>query len=161
MSDIRFQVIDSPVGNLYLADNGVALVALVYERAWPVLSARLGSLREQPSALLDRCRICLEEYFSGQRKTFDFPLSVSGTAFQQKIWRTLETIPYGETRSYAELARLAGFPRAWRAAGSANAVNPVSIIVPCHRVIASDGSLAGYGGGQAAKRWLLQREGVI
>ncbi len=161
MAEICFQMIDSPIGKLSLADNGIGLVAVAYEHAWPALAARLGPLRERSSPLIERCQDCLEAYFAGRRKTFDLPLSVSGTVFQKKIWRTLLTIPYGETRSYAELAHQAGYPRAWRAAGSANAVNPISIIVPCHRVIASDGSLAGYGGGQAAKRWLLQREGAI
>ena len=100
----------------------------------------------------------LDEYFQGKRKTFDIPLRTHGTAFQEKVWAALRAIPYGEVRSYKEVAEAIGHPRAYRAVGMANNANPIFIIVPCHRVIGSDGSLTGYGGGLPMKRALLSLE---
>ncbi|HEY5920892.1 MAG TPA: methylated-DNA--[protein]-cysteine S-methyltransferase [Kofleriaceae bacterium] len=100
----------------------------------------------------------LEEYFAGERRAFDLPLAPRGTGFQQLVWRALTAIPFGETRSYGELARAIGRPSASRAVGAANGKNPISIIVPCHRVIGASGDLTGYGGGLPAKRWLLAHE---
>ena len=100
----------------------------------------------------------LREYFEGRRKVFDLKLDFSGTEFQQKVWSALLTIPYGETRSYAQIAKQIGRPDAVRAVGAANGRNPISLIVPCHRVIGSDGSLTGYAGGLPAKRALLELE---
>ncbi len=113
---------------------------------------------ERPSKVLDRAAGQLAEYFAGRRRTFDLPLGPRGTGFQALVWRALTRIPYGETRSYGELARSIGRPAASRAVGAANGRNPISIIVPCHRVIASNGALTGYAGGLAAKRWLLDHE---
>jgi methylated-DNA-[protein]-cysteine S-methyltransferase len=110
--------------------------------------------------LLARLRRELGEYFSGRRKRFTIPLVLCGTAFQVRIWRALLRIPYGQTRSYAELARAAGSPRAYRAAGNANGANRIAILVPCHRVIQGDESLGGYGAGPARKRILLRLEGA-
>ncbi len=104
------------------------------------------------------CERQLNEYFAGERRLFDLPLDLRGTEFQRQCWQALLAIPYGETRSYAQLARMVGRPRAGRAVGLANGANPIAIIVPCHRVIASDGTLGGYGGGLPAKRWLLELE---
>lgn len=103
----------------------------------------------------------LREYFSGDRKTFDLRLRLKGTEFQRKVWAALQEIPFGQTISYSELARRIGSPKAVRAVGRANGANPVSIIVPCHRVIGSDGSLTGYGGGMDRKRELLRLEGIL
>jgi len=100
----------------------------------------------------------LKEYAAGERKKFTVPLDPNGTTFQKKIWKTLRTIPYGQTRSYGEIARLAGNPRAARAVGMANRENPIAIVVPCHRVIASDGSLGGYAGGLKRKSAMLNLE---
>ena len=100
----------------------------------------------------------LDEYFQGKRKTFDIPLRTHGTAFQEKVWAALRAIPYGEVRSYKEVAEAIGHPRAYRAVGMANNANPIFIIVPCHRVIGSDGSLNGYGGGLPMKKALLSLE---
>lgn len=111
------------------------------------------------SDLLHRTARELDEYFAGLRRTFDLPLSVHGTPFQLRVWAALRQIPYGETRSYAEIAAMAGNPKACRAVGMANHRNPVSILVPCHRVINADGSLGGYGGGTDKKRFLLRLEG--
>ena len=101
----------------------------------------------------------LDGYFAGRRQRFDLPLAPSGTAFQRKVLAALQAIPYGETRSYKEVAAAIGKPRAVRAVGAANGRNPIPIIIPCHRVIGSDGSLTGFGGGLAAKRALLALEG--
>ena len=103
----------------------------------------------------------LEEYFAGERRRFDLPLDLRGTDFQQRCWQALLKIPYGETRSYADIARAIGQPSAVRAVGLANGQNPVAIVVPCHRVIGSDGSLTGYGGGLEIKRKLLELEGAL
>ena len=100
----------------------------------------------------------LAEYFAGRRRAFDLPLAPAGTPFQQQVWRQLLQIPFGSTCSYGALARAVGRPSASRAVGAANGRNPISIIIPCHRVIGSDGSLTGYGGGEPAKRWLLDHE---
>lgn len=103
----------------------------------------------------------LEEYFAGKRREFSFRLDLRGTDFQIACWRALLTIPYGETRTYADIARIVGKPRAFRAVGMANNRNPIAIVVPCHRVLASDGTLCGYGGGLSAKRKLLELEGAL
>ncbi len=110
------------------------------------------------SALLQRTARELDEYFAGQRQTFDLPLSLHGTPFQMRVWAALQQIPYGETRSYAQVAVMAGNPKSCRAVGMANHRNPVSILVPCHRVINADGGLGGYGGGLEAKQFLLTLE---
>jgi methylated-DNA-[protein]-cysteine S-methyltransferase len=102
----------------------------------------------------------LKEYFDGKRRAFAVPLELQGTEFQRRVWRTLDTIPYGETRSYRWLAAAAGCPRGFQAVGQANGSNPAGIIVPCHRVIAADGSLGGYAAGLEVKRKLLQLEAV-
>ncbi|HGG59540.1 MAG TPA: methylated-DNA--[protein]-cysteine S-methyltransferase [Gammaproteobacteria bacterium] len=156
----RYQRIASPVGDLYIAANREAIIALGYARNWPAFRPTLGDAAEASSPLLRECEKQLREYFDGDRKVFELPLSFTGTPFQRKVWNALLTLPWGSTCSYAELAKKVGSPRAWRAVGSANGANPISIIAPCHRVIASDGSLAGYGGGQSVKRTLLRLEGV-
>jgi methylated-DNA-[protein]-cysteine S-methyltransferase len=102
----------------------------------------------------------LEEYFTGKRRDFALPLRLEGTAFQRRVWNVLMEIPYGETWSYGRLARRIDNPNACRAVGLANGRNPLSILVPCHRVIGADGSLTGYGGGVERKRWLLAHEGL-
>jgi O-6-methylguanine DNA methyltransferase len=102
----------------------------------------------------------MEEYFAGKRREFSFPLDLRGTDFQKRCWEALLGIPYGETKSYAEIARAVGRPGAFRAVGQANHRNPVAIVVPCHRVITSQGGLGGYGGGLEVKRHLLRLEGA-
>ena len=100
----------------------------------------------------------LDEYFKGTRKTFDFPYKLHGTPFQKTVWAALREIPYGETRSYKDIAEAIGCPRAFRAVGMANHANPIFIAIPCHRVIGADGSLVGYGGGLGMKKLLLELE---
>jgi methylated-DNA-[protein]-cysteine S-methyltransferase len=111
--------------------------------------------------VLAATRAQLSEYFAGERTTFTVPLASHGTAFQERVWRALRDIGYGETVSYAELARRVDSPKAVRAVGAANGRNPLPLVVPCHRVIGADGSLTGFGGGIERKQWLLQHEGAI
>ena len=110
------------------------------------------------SPLLDKATLQLEEYFAGRRRSFDLPLDLRGTEFQLRVWNALLEIPYGKTRTYADIARMVGTPKAVRAVGAANGANPVAILVPCHRAIGSDGSLVGYGGGLDLKKRLLALE---
>ena len=120
--------------------------------------ARLMGAREDGHPLVRRTAQQLREYFQGERRSFDLPLGLEGTAFQLRVWNALLQIPYGETRSYGQLARELGTAGASRAVGAANGANPIAIIVPCHRVIASDGTLHGYGGGLDRKKFLLELE---
>lgn len=144
---------DSPVGLLKLRSVGTAVAEISFEE-------QRGET-EQTDDVLEECRRQLGEYFSGTRRTFDVPLVLEGTAFQKKVWQALCKIPYGTVWSYGDLAREIGNPKAVRAVGGANHKNPVSIIVPCHRVIGADGSLTGYGGGLDKKEFLLRLEGAI
>jgi O-6-methylguanine DNA methyltransferase len=162
---MTLDTIDSPVGSLFAVADDDALRALEFVKAeGPVLqlvamqAALKAPLVRGPSPLLDRLREELAEYFAGGRKTFDVPLRFEGTPFQERVWSLLLTIPYGEVRSYLDLARELGDPKAVRAVGGANGSNPISILVPCHRVIGADGSIVGYGGGLERKEWLLALE---
>jgi methylated-DNA-[protein]-cysteine S-methyltransferase len=148
--------VQSPIGDLVISgdDDAVTEVLLpVSALGVSVPEAR----RPRPGPVLDAARQ-FAEYFAGKRRDFDVALSVSGTEFQEQVWLTLAEIPYGETISYAELARWVGRPQAFRAVGQANGANPIPIILPCHRVIAADGTIGGYGGGLPAKRQLLDLE---
>ncbi|GAB2802156.1 methylated-DNA--[protein]-cysteine S-methyltransferase [Halomonas shantousis] len=109
-------------------------------------------------ALIERCKTQLAEYFQGRRQGFDVPLTPQGTAFQQRVWSQLRQVPYGQTCSYAAISNAIGCPQSHRAVGAANGRNPLSIIVPCHRVIGSSGKLTGYAGGLERKQWLLRHE---
>lgn len=154
-----FTHFDSPIGRLLLTCDGTALTGLYMEPSRKAQST--DSWAEDAAALpLAAALRQLNEYFAGTRRTFDLPLRLAGTAFQQRVWRELTEIPYGETWSYGQLARRIGKPNASRAVGLANGRNPVSILVPCHRVIGADGSLTGYGGGLERKQWLLAHEGL-
>ena len=151
-----FTFVDSPLGPLLLAGHERALTGLY-------LGAHERCPRPDPSWTEDRgpfrqVAVQLEEYFAGSRREFDVEVELAGTPFQVEVWQALRGIPYGETISYAELARRIARPAAVRAVGSANGRNPVSIIVPCHRVIGADGSLTGYGWGTDRKSWLLDHE---
>ena len=152
--------IDSPVGPLLLAagDDGIRTIEF-HEARHPV--KRGADWREGMHPLIELVRQQLDEYFTGQRRAFDLPLAPRGTEFQQRVWRTLASIPYGETVSYAQLASRVGKPTATRAVGAANGRNPLPIVLPCHRVIGADGSLTGFGGGLPTKRFLLELEGAL
>lgn len=114
--------------------------------------------RQVVDAVLDAARHQLDEYFSARRTAFDLPLAPAGTPFQRRVWDALLKIPFGETRSYSDIARAIGQPTATRAVGAANGANPIAIVVPCHRVVGADGSLIGFGGGLDRKRFLLRLE---
>ena len=153
-----WDTIVSPVGPLLLCSDGVGLTGLHFQAGPNPQLVR--SAREKPCGLLWVAAVQLAEYFDGRRRTFDLPLAWQGTDFQQQVWRALTEIPFGRTLSYAELASVIGRPRASRAVGLANGANPIPIVVPCHRVIGSNGSLTGFGGGLSIKRWLLAHEGA-
>jgi O-6-methylguanine DNA methyltransferase len=173
METLHSTLFSSPVGPLFLAASDKGLVALEFEARLPGQQ----SVRPNPRNLREESRqkvafeespdlthpyeAQLEEYFSGRRREFTFPLDLRGTDFQLACWRALSDIPYGETRTYADIARTIGKPHAFRAVGMANNRNPIAIVIPCHRVIASDGTLCGYGGGLDIKRRLLELEGAL
>lgn len=146
---------ESPVGTLLLTSDGEALTGLHLR---PGDEDHSGPGWVEDSRPFTRAIAELDDYFAGQLQEFTMPLRLDGTAFQRKVWKALRGIPYGETVSYAEIARRVGQPTACRAVGTANGRNPVAIVVPCHRVIAADGTLGGYGGGLDRKRFLLALE---
>lgn len=172
-----FVIMDSPVGELLLVQGEKGLEQLRFCSAVTVDRTHVagkGGTLERPEVLpagldqrlgeygwtklMKETAAELEQYFLGDRRSFDIPLSPEGTEFQKLVWNALETIPYGETRSYGEIAALVNSPKACRAVGMANHQNPISILIPCHRVIGANGSLTGYGGGLNKKKWLLDLE---
>ncbi|SEH19646.1 methylated-DNA-[protein]-cysteine S-methyltransferase [Sphingopyxis sp. YR583] len=148
----------SPVGELTLVADERGLAAILWENDRPD-RVQLGVLSEKPDhPVLVETERQLGEYFSGDRRSFDVPLSFAGTDFQKRVWAALLAIPFGETRSYGEIADQLGNPGASRAVGAANGRNPISIIAPCHRVVGSNGKLTGFAGGLEAKAFLLDLE---
>ena len=153
-----YKEIESPVGKLKLVANADALVAVLWQRGdRNRVKLDAATLDSQQPILLETERQ-LTEYFSGARTEFDLPLQPDGSEFQKKVWQALREIPFGQTRSYLELAKALGSSKAARAVGAANGKNPLSIIVPCHRVVGADGSLTGFAGGIATKAALLALE---
>jgi methylated-DNA-[protein]-cysteine S-methyltransferase len=154
-----YKFIDSPLGQLKLIASDKGLAAVLWENDDP-RRVRLGPLVEDPdNRLLKEAEKQLNAYFKGKLKKFTVPLDFKGTDFQRSVWAALLTIPFGETRSYAEIARQIGKPEASRAVGAANGRNPISIIAPCHRVLGSNGRLTGFAAGLEAKDELLKLEG--
>lgn len=149
-----YSLFQSPVSELLLLSNGEALTGLYMEPH----SAKHTQHAVCDDSKFKTAREQLAAYFSGELIHFDLALAPEGTEFQKQVWRALCEIPYGETISYGEQARRIGQPNAFRAVGTANGQNPISIIVPCHRVIGANGALTGYGGGLPRKRWLLAHE---
>lgn len=175
MARLASEKIKTPVGLIEIRTSDLGVRNL--EIRWNRRSGTAGILRENrkfrvpqegeqkaatqggaAARIAAQARRELEEYFAGRRRDFSVPLDMDGTAFQRKVWKALSEIPYGEVRSYGQIARRVGNPKASRAVGSANGANPVAIIVPCHRVIAADGSLGGFGGGLPNKNYLLDLE---
>jgi len=153
MPPLVYTYYQSPVGLLEVGATAAALVSLYFVetvRQPDTSSPMLTTVVEQ-----------LVEYFAGTRTSFTLPLHFVGTAFQQRVWQQLLTVPYGQTVPYQEIANALGNPKAVRAVGAANGQNPISIIAPCHRIIGSDGALIGYGGGLWRKEWLLKHEGYL
>ncbi|BAQ76766.1 MULTISPECIES: methylated-DNA--[protein]-cysteine S-methyltransferase [Pseudomonas] len=154
-----FKLMASPVGQLTLVARGSKLAAILWEHERQN-RVRLGPLQEAADhPLLRETERQLQEYFAGSRERFELELDFAGTEFQCQVWQALLTIPFGETRSYGQIARQIGHPKAVRAVGAANGRNPISIVAPCHRVIGASGSLTGFAGGLQAKRYLLALEG--
>jgi methylated-DNA-[protein]-cysteine S-methyltransferase len=152
----RYREVASPVGPLLLTAAEAGLTGLWVNRERPI-----GAGWRRDDAMLAAVAAQLEEYFAGTRRAFDVALAPRATPFQRLVWDELVRIPYGSKTTYREVAARIGRPTAIRAMGHANGANPISIVVPCHRVVGADGSLTGYGGGLAAKRWLLDHEGRV
>jgi O-6-methylguanine DNA methyltransferase len=184
METLRYTIFSSPVGPLFLAASDNGLVALEFDARLPgqqTIRPNPRDLRSEAvpngtgprttrrkaidfvesDPAMEAYTGELREYFAGDRKQFTFSLDLRGTDFQLACWRALLEIPYGETRTYADVARTVSKPHGFRAVGMANNRNPIAIVVPCHRVIASDGTLCGYGGGLEVKRKLLELEGAL
>jgi len=166
MTVLRTSSFDSPIGALRLVEHDGRLCGLCFPGGWNGLRAHLGRRfaaavfedAADAGAISDRLRA----YFDGELAAIDvIPVDAGGSEFQQRVWRALREIPTGRTASYTDLARKLGQPTASRAVATANAQNPVAVVVPCHRVIHADGSLSGFGGGVERKRWLLSHEGAI
>ncbi len=147
-----YQYLNSPIGFIKITANNEAINEVIFVE---------NEEEDNPNALTQEVTNQLMEYFEGKRKVFNLPLSPIGTSFQQAVWEALCSIPYGETRSYGEIAKMIGNPKASRAVGMANNLNPISIIIPCHRVIGASGKLVGYGGGINKKIYLLDLEKAI
>jgi methylated-DNA-[protein]-cysteine S-methyltransferase len=146
------RIIPSPVGNLELIAEGDELVGI----RWTKSKSQKSS--EETSSVLEKTARQLEEYFSGERKKFDLPLKFIGTTFQKSVWRALQSVPYGQTQTYSDIAVKIKSPKAQRAVGGANNKNPLPIVVPCHRIIGRDKTLVGFGGGLENKAYLLELE---
>jgi methylated-DNA-[protein]-cysteine S-methyltransferase len=154
-----YKFMNSPVGKLKLVASEKGLVAILWENDKPS-RVRLAELAEDANhPMLQKTEQQLQEYFAGKRMSFSVPLDMKGTPFQKNVWEALLAIPFGETRTYGDLAKKLGNPTATRAVGAANGRNPVSIIVPCHRVIGASGKLTGFAGGLETKAHLLGLEG--
>ncbi|SHF38577.1 methylated-DNA--[protein]-cysteine S-methyltransferase [Caloramator proteoclasticus] len=149
MGSFYISFYDSPIGLIKIVANEEAIVALdfVYKRS-----------KESENDVIRQCKIQLDEYFKGIRKEFDVNIEINGTDFQKKVWQELKRIPYGQVRSYKDIAVAIGNEKAVRAVGGANNKNKIAIIIPCHRVVGKDGSLTGYAGGLWRKKWLLEHE---
>lgn len=155
-----YMLCKSPVGKLLLTADENSLTGVCFAGEPGRSSVEDGWQERLNHPVLRKARRQLDEYFAGKRKSFDLPLEPKGTPFQRSVWHALRAIPYGETQSYGDIARRIGKPKAVRAVGAANGANPISIVVPCHRVIGADGSLTGYGGGLPRKKKLLALEGI-
>lgn len=157
---LAYTIIPSPVGALKLVASDRGLTAILWECDAESDRVKLGAMTEDAGhPLLVEAARQIGEYFAGERTAFDVPLDFRGTDFQKSVWAALLAIPFGETRSYGEIARAVGRPTAFRAVGAANGKNPISIIAPCHRVIGTGGALTGFAGGLEAKALLLRIEG--
>lgn len=154
------KVINCPIGKLTLVANERSLKGILWDKdPFRRTQIDIGQFSERNSLLI-KTENQLLEYFNHERKSFDLTIELNGTDFQKKVWKSLRALPYGKTRSYSDLASEIGFPRAWRAVGTAIGRNPISIVVPCHRVIAVNGTLGGFAGGLKAKAYLIDLESM-
>jgi methylated-DNA-[protein]-cysteine S-methyltransferase len=154
---VNYAYLETPIGTLLIAGDAAAVHRITFPQRGRAVKPEPERQESQRGPVGEAARQ-LREYFAGRRAEFDLPLAPEGTAFQRTVWRQLQAIPYGETISYGELARRVGNPKASRAVGSANGANPLPIVIPCHRVIAGDGTLGGFGGGLPTKQMLLALE---
>lgn len=154
------KIIATPVGDLTLIASHQGLSAILWENEGSQRVPLKPVSRDDQHPILCETERQLREYFAGQRQQFDLPYDTVGTEFQKKVWQALITIPFGETRSYRQIAEQIGHPKAVRAVGAANGKNPLSIVAPCHRVIGSNGKLTGFAGGLPVKAFLLELEGM-
>ena len=154
------KIIATPVGDLTLIASAKGLSAILWENEGSQRVPLKPISRDDQHPILCETERQLREYFAGQRQQFDLPYDTVGTEFQKKVWQALTTIPFGETRSYRQIAEQIGNPKAVRAVGAANGKNPLSIVAPCHRVIGSNGTLTGFAGGLPVKAFLLELEGM-
>jgi methylated-DNA-[protein]-cysteine S-methyltransferase len=154
---VNYAYLETPIGTLLIAGDAAAVHRIIFPQRGRAVKPQPEWQESQRGPVGEAARQ-LREYFAGRRAEFDLPLAPEGTAFQRTVWRQLQAIPYGETISYGELARRVGNPKASRAVGSANGANPLPIVIPCHRVIAGDGTLGGFGGGLPTKQMLLALE---
>jgi methylated-DNA-[protein]-cysteine S-methyltransferase len=154
---MNYQLLDTPIGTLRLVSKDNKLARVEFQGQHQVQADD----RRKSNSILEAAAQQLQEYFAGKRQQFELSLEPAGTTFQQEVWTSLRAIPFGQVRSYQDIATTVGRPRAVRAVGAANGRNPIPIIVPCHRVIGSDGSLTGFAGGLEIKKRLLKREGAL
>jgi methylated-DNA-[protein]-cysteine S-methyltransferase len=154
-----YQKISSPIGPIYIVADNNHLRSITFNDNWENIKKALGNINHESNEIIKQTETQLQEYFAKKRTEFDLPISFNGTKFQQNTWKILLTIPYGETRSYSEQARLINNPKAVRAVGRTNGLNPISIVVPCHRVVGKSGKLTGFAGGLDIKKFLLNLEG--
>ena len=154
-----YTYLDTPIGHFLLAGDNRSLSTTSFTTGKQARPPHLDWIHDR--APLGFAIDQLEQYFAGERTCFELPLAITGTHFQQQVWRQLQAIPFGETRSYGDIARALDKPGASRAVGTANAANILPLIIPCHRVIGADGTLTGFGGGLETKRWLLDFEGAL
>lgn len=158
---INFKSFKTPIGKLYVVANNRNLLSVIFASNWPSYKKNFKDIQGGDNKIIRATIKQLDEYFQGNRSKFKLPIKLNGSDFQKRVWSSLSRIPYGETRSYKEQAKLVKAPKAVRAIGRADGENPICIILPCHRVIGSDGSLTGYAGGLRAKRLLLSLESKI
>jgi methylated-DNA-[protein]-cysteine S-methyltransferase len=156
-----FTHVDSPLGTILLVSNGSSLTGLYFVGQKYVAQPAEDWIQTEVAQPFRNAKRQLAEYFAGERRTFDLPLTFGGTPFQQRVWHAIAAIPCGETISYSALAKSAGVPGSARAAGTATGRNPISLVVPCHRVVGTNGSLTGYAGGLDRKRKLLALEALL
>ena len=154
---MNYQLLDTPIGTLRLVSNDNKLARVEFQGQHQIQADE----RLEGNSTLEATAKQLQEYFAGERQHFELSLDPCGTPFQQEVWTSLQAIPFGEVRSYRDIAHEVGRPKAVRAVGAANGRNPIPIIVPCHRVIGSDGSLTGFAGGLETKKLLLKLEGAL
>lgn len=159
LSENVYTILSSKLGDVTIQANNDGLLGIWFE-TYTTKPQELGREDRKHNVLAEACKQ-LTEYFEGSRKTFDVPLAAKGTDFQKQVWQALTQIPFGETWSYQDLANTIGNPKAVRAVGLANGKNPISVIVPCHRVIGKSGKLTGYAGGLERKEALLKLEGIL